>query len=106
MASGLNGQNFAFNGYLPVKRSERINKIRFFEKRALSENQTQVFIETPYRNMHLIEDLLNTCTPSTMLGIAVDISLDTEFIKTQSIENWKQQMPQLHKRPAIFMIGR
>jgi 16S rRNA (cytidine1402-2'-O)-methyltransferase len=106
MASGLNGQNFAFNGYLPVKNPQRIGKIKFFEKRALSENQTQIFIETPYRNMQLLEDLLNACASSTMLSIAADISLNTEFIKTQSIENWKTKIPPLHKRPAIFMIGR
>jgi 16S rRNA (cytidine1402-2'-O)-methyltransferase len=106
MASGLNGQSFAFNGYLPVKQPERISKIRFFEKRALSENQTQVFIEAPYRNMQLLGDILASCAPSTMLGVAADISLETEFINTRSIENWKKQLPELHKRPAIFMIGR
>lgn len=106
MASGLNGQSFAFNGYLPVKRPERISKIKHFEKRALVENQTQVFIEAPYRNMQLLEDLLATCLPSTMLGIGADISLETEFIKTQTMEQWRKKMPELHKRPAIFLIGR
>jgi 16S rRNA (cytidine1402-2'-O)-methyltransferase len=106
MASGLNGQNFAFNGYLPVKHPERVNKIKFFEKRALSENQTQVFIEAPYRNMQLLEDIINTCSPTTMLGIGADICLESEFIKTQPIECWKKKMPELHKRPAIFLIGR
>jgi len=106
MASGLNGQNFAFNGYLPVKRPERIAKIKFYEKRVLTENQTQVFIEAPYRNMQLLEDLLNTCLSATMLGIAVDISVATEFIHTRTIEQWKKNVPQIHKRPAIFMIGR
>jgi 16S rRNA (cytidine1402-2'-O)-methyltransferase len=106
MASGLNGQNFAFNGYLPVKRPERVHKIRFFEKRAQTENQTQVFIEAPYRNMQLLEDILTTCAPLTLLGIASDISLDTEFIKTRTIENWKKgPLPELHKRPSIFMLG-
>jgi 16S rRNA (cytidine1402-2'-O)-methyltransferase len=106
MASGLNGQNFAFNGYLPIKKPERIAKIKFYEKRALTENQTQVFIEAPYRNMQLLEDLLNTCLPTTMLGIAVDISVATEFIHTRTIDQWKKNVPQIHKRPAIFMIGR
>lgn len=106
MASGLNGQNFAFNGYLPIKKPERISKIKFFEKRALTENQTQVFIEAPYRNMQLLEDIINTCSPTTMLGIGADISLESEFIKTQTIETWKKKLPELHKRPAIFLIGR
>jgi len=106
MSSGLNGQNFAFNGYLPIKNPDRTNKIKHFEKRALTENQTQVFIEAPYRNMQLLEDILKTCSPSTMLGISTDISLETEFIKTQTIENWKKSMPELHKRPSIFLIGR
>jgi len=106
MSSGLSGQNFAFNGYLPIKRPERIAKIRFYEKRALAENQTQVFIEAPYRNMQLLEDLLNTCLSTTMLGIAADISTETELIKTQTVDEWKKKLPQIHKRPAIFMIGR
>lgn len=106
MASGLNGQNFAFNGYLPVKHPDRVSKIKHFEKRALTENQTQVFIEAPYRNMQLLEDILTTCQPSTMLGIGADISLETEFIKTQTIEQWRKKMPELHKRPAIFLFGK
>lgn len=106
MASGLNGQNFAFNGYLPVKRPERINKIKHFEKRALTENQTQVFIEAPYRNMQLLEDIISACMPTTMLGIGADISLDTEFIRTQTIESWKKKLPDIHKHPAIFLIGK
>lgn len=107
MASGLNGQSFAFNGYLPVKRPERINKIKFFEKRALVENQTQVFIEAPYRNMQLLEDILSACSPLTMLGIAADITLPSELIKTQPIGKWKSRpLPELHKRPAIFLIGK
>jgi 16S rRNA (cytidine1402-2'-O)-methyltransferase len=106
MSSGLNGQNFAFNGYLPVKRPERIAKIRFFEKRAITEGQAQAFIEAPYRNLQLLEDLLSTCMLTTMLTIAANISLETEFIKTQTIENWKKNIPQIHKQPAIFIIGK
>lgn len=105
MGSGLNGQNFAFNGYLPVKNPERIQRIRFYEKRAITENQTQIFIEAPYRNMQLMEDMVNTCLPDTMLGIAADINLETEFIRCKSIKKWKEKVPELHKRPAIFMIG-
>jgi len=106
MASGLNGQSFAFNGYLPVKHPERVAKIKHFEKRAVSENQTQVFIEAPYRNMQLLEDIVATCLPTTMLGISADISLDSEYIKTQTIELWRKKIPELHKRPAIFLIGK
>ncbi len=106
MASGLNGQNFAFNGYLPVKKPERVQRIRFYEKRAVSENQTQIFIEAPYRNMQLLEDILGTCSPEIMLGIAADISLETEFIHCKPILKWKGKIPELHKRPAIFMIGK
>jgi 16S rRNA (cytidine1402-2'-O)-methyltransferase len=106
MASGMNGQNFAFNGYLPVKRPERIQRIKFFEKRVITENQTQVFIEAPYRNGQLLEDIVNTCLPGTMLGIATDISQETEFIKSQSIFLWREKLPELHKRPAIFMLGK
>ena len=105
MASGLNGQSFAFNGYLPVKRPERINRIKFFEKRALQENQTQLFIEAPYRNNSLFEDIISCCLPSTMIGVAADISLESEFIQTKTADNWRKKMPDLHKRPAIFMIG-
>lgn len=106
MASGLNGQNFAFNGYLPVKRPERIGKIKQLEKKALLDNQTQVFIEAPYRNMQLLEDILSACSPSTLIGIAADITLGTELIKTQTVEQWRKKMPELHKRPAIFLIGK
>jgi 16S rRNA (cytidine1402-2'-O)-methyltransferase len=106
MAAGLNGQNFAFNGYLPVKRPERINKIKFFEKRVLQENQTQLFIEAPYRNNSLLEDIIATCAQYTMIGIAADISMETEFIQTKTVEAWRKKLPDLHKRPAIFMIGK
>lgn len=104
MASGFNGQNFAFNGYLPKERSERIKKIKELEKLAKEKNQTQLFIETPYRNMHLLEDVLSCCDSRTMLCIACDITLSTEFIKTKSVFDWKKQIPDLNKRPAIFLI--
>jgi len=106
MASGLNGQSFAFNGYLPVKNPDRSVRIKFFEKRVMSENQTQLFIEAPYRNMQLLEDFIKCCLPETMLGIATDISLATEFIRTKTITEWKKNLPQLHKRPTIFMLGK
>lgn len=104
-ASGLNGQSFAFNGYLPIKQSERIESIKFYEKRALAEKQTQIFIETPYRNMALFEDLTVYLNPEINLCIAVDISLDTEYIFTQKAVLWKKNKPALHKRPAIFLFN-
>ncbi len=106
MASGLNGQNFAFVGYLPVKRPERTNRIRQLEKRSCQEQQSQIFIETPYRNNQLLKDILEVCQPDTRLCIGADISLDTEKIETRSIREWKTKKPELHKRPAIFIIHR
>jgi 16S rRNA (cytidine1402-2'-O)-methyltransferase len=104
MASGLNGQNFAFNGYLPVKTHERATKIKQLESMSKHQNQSQIFIETPYRNNQLLEDILKHCNENTMLCIACDIMLSSEFIKTQSIKNWKKQAPNLHKRPCIFIL--
>lgn len=104
MAAGLNGQNFAFNGYLPIKPSERIRKIAALEKRSKTEQQSQLFIETPYRNNALLDDILKTCQPNTLLSIAVDITLASEFIKTDSIKNWRKQKPDINKRPGIFTI--
>ena len=106
MASGLNGQNFAFIGYLPVKNNERINRIRQLEKRSFHEHQSQIFIETPYRNNQLLKAVIETCHPDTMLSIGVDISLDSERIETKSIGEWKIKIPELHKRPAVFIIQR
>jgi 16S rRNA (cytidine1402-2'-O)-methyltransferase len=104
MASGFNGQNFAFNGYLPVQRNERTRMLKIYEKRSFSENQTQLFIETPYRNRQLLEDILTTCEPGTFLSIACDLTLPTQFIKTQYIREWKIKLPDIHKRPAIFCL--
>jgi len=104
MASGLNGQNFAFNGYLPVKSSERIKQLKFLEKRSITENQSQLFIETPYRNNAMLDDILKACLPETKLCIAADITLSSEFIKTDTIKNWKKKKTDLNKRPAIFII--
>jgi 16S rRNA (cytidine1402-2'-O)-methyltransferase len=105
MASGLNGQNFAFKGYLPVKPNERVKEINALEKRIRSENQTQIFIETPYRNNQLISDLLKTCSPSTQLCIAANVTGHDEFIATKSIQEWKKKVPELHKQPVIFLLG-
>jgi len=106
MSSGMNGQNFAFNGYLPKERGERVAKLKELEKLANQKNQTQLFIETPYRNMHMLEDILKTCDSSTLLCIACDITLRSEFIRTKTIAQWKKQIPELAKRPSIFIIGK
>jgi 16S rRNA (cytidine1402-2'-O)-methyltransferase len=106
MASGFNGQNFTFNGYLPKERGERIKKIKDLESIAIRKDQAQLFIETPYRNMHLLEDLIANCEKQTKLCIACDVTLSTEFIKTKRISEWKKQLPDLNKRPAIFLLGK
>ncbi|MFI3286302.1 MAG: SAM-dependent methyltransferase [Rikenellaceae bacterium] len=106
MASGLNGQSFAFNGYLPIKPAERGKAIRNFERRAQNEGQSQLFIEAPYRNVKLVEQLFQTLAPKTRLTIAMDITAPQEYIVTQEVEKWrKTKLPELNKRPAIFIIG-
>ncbi len=104
MASGFNGQSFTFNGYLPKERSERIKKIKELEKTVHQKSQTQLFIETPYRNMHILDDVLTSCDGKTRLCIACDITLPTEFIKTKSIAEWRKQVPDIAKRPTLFLI--
>jgi 16S rRNA (cytidine1402-2'-O)-methyltransferase len=104
MASGFNGQSFAFVGYLPVQPQERAKALKKLESRAYSEKQTQIFIETPYRNMKMIEDIIAVCQSNTRLCIAADITLETEFIKTKTIKDWKKQLPDLNKRPCIFLL--
>ena len=106
MASGLNGQSFCFHGYLPVKRPDRIRKIREIEQVALRLGETQLFIEAPYRNDALLSDILENCRPSTLLCIAADITLESESISTRSVEAWKTKKPALHKRPVIFLLGK
>jgi len=105
MASGMNGQNFCFNGYLPKEQKDRIHKLKELERLALKNNQTQLFIETPYRNNHVIDDVLKNCNGETRFCIACDISLPTESIKTQTISDWKKHKPDINKRPALFLIG-
>jgi 16S rRNA (cytidine1402-2'-O)-methyltransferase len=105
MASGMSGQNFAFNGYLPVKNPEKAQQIKFLERRMQTEGQTQIFIEAPYRNLQLLDDLLKNCDPQTLLCIAADITLDTEFIQAKPVAYWKTHLPDIQKRPAIFLIG-
>jgi 16S rRNA (cytidine1402-2'-O)-methyltransferase len=104
MASGFNGQSFAFHGYLPKERGERIRKLKDLERTAQQKDQTQLFIETPFRNQHLLEDILANCAPATQLCIACDITLPTELIRTQAISEWKKQVPDINKRPAIFLL--
>ncbi len=104
MASGLNGQSFAFNGYLPLKKGEVGKFIKHLEERSIREKQTQLFIEAPYRNMKLLQELINTCRPQTRLCIACDITLETEYIQTKTVAQWKGKVPDINKRPAIFLI--
>lgn len=106
MASGLSGQNFAFNGYIPVKGAEKTRAIKDLEQRAVRGGQSQVFIEAPYRNERMLEDLLAACAPTTMLTIAVDILEPSQFIRTKSMSDWRKNLPtDINKRPAIFILG-
>lgn len=106
MASGLNGQSFAFNGYLPVKPPERAKAIRFFERRALTEGQSQLFIEAPYRNGKLMEQLVQTLGAETRLTVAVELTAPGGRIETRTAGEWRRRpLPELNKRPAIFIIG-
>ncbi len=105
MASGLDGQRFCFHGYLPIDKNERIRKIQRLEEAAKNRNETQLFIETPYRNNQLLSDLLQHLGGETKLCLASDITLPTEFIRTLSIKNWKKGLPDLHKKPCVFLIG-
>ncbi|WP_300567199.1 SAM-dependent methyltransferase [Flavobacterium sp.] len=104
MASGMNGQSFTFNGYLPIDKSEKKQALKGLEKLSFDKNQSQLFIETPYRNNKLLEDILQTLQPNTNLCIACDITLPTEYIKTMSVNLWKKQKVDLHNRPTIFII--
>lgn len=104
MGSGMNGQQFAFNGYLPIDKSEKKATLKTLEKLSHDKNQSQIFIETPYRNNKLLEDILQALQPSTHLCVAADITLPTEYIKTQRVSEWKKATVDLHNRPAIFII--
>ncbi len=104
MASGMDGQSFAFNGYLPIDSSERKKMIKKLEKLSFENKQSQIFIETPYRNEKMFVDLKSTLSKNTNLCIACDITLSTEYIKTHTIEAWKKVKVDLHKRPAIYII--
>jgi|TARA_B110000261_G_scaffold116347_1_gene129857 16S rRNA (cytidine1402-2'-O)-methyltransferase len=104
MSSGLNGQNFAFNGYLPIDRDDKKTKIKELERLSLQKNQSQIFIETPYRNNKMFEDLLKNLSDSTNLCIACDLTLKNEFIRTLSVNEWGKNKINIDKRPAIFII--
>ena len=104
MASGMNGQSFTFNGYLPIDKDEKKTALKYFEKLSQDKNQSQLFIETPYRNNKLVEDILQILNPATYLCIAADITLPTEFIKTMRVADWKKLKVDLHNRPTIFII--
>ena len=105
MASGFNGQQFTFLGYLPSDKAARVNKLKEIEKQSQHFNETQIFIETPYRNHHMLEDILATCSANTKLCIARNVSLETEFVVSKTIAEWKKsELPDLHKQPTVFLL--
>lgn len=109
MASGLHGQSFAFNGYLPTDAAERSKRITALEEHSRKEKQTQIFIETPYRNGALLEALAASCKPETLICIATDLTASTELIKTQTASKWKSQLtsgkqPDFHRKPTVFLL--
>lgn len=106
MGSGFNGQSFAFNGYLPIESDERQKCLKRLEQRAIAENQTQLFIETPYRNAKMMADILKVCNPGTHLCIAAGITTPDEYIHTHTVKEWRDRLPDLSKIPAIFLIYR
>ena len=106
MGSGFNGQSFAFHGYLPIESGERAKRIKVLEQRVYAEDQTQLFIETPYRNNKMAEDILKNCRPQTKLCIAANITCEGEYIKTKTIKEWQGNLPDLSKIPCIFLIYR
>jgi len=104
MASGFNGQSFAFHGYLPIKPEERARRLKQLEQRIYNEDETQLFIETPYRNGKMIEDIIKNCRPQTKLCIAANLTCDDEFVRTRMVKEWKDNIPDLSKIPAIFLL--
>ncbi len=103
MASGMNGQSFAFNGYLPINRDERIKTLKDLEHLSRIKNQSQIFIETPYRNIDFFNDIIKACSPNTRLCVASNLTLEDEFVKTKKISQWKN-VPNINKKPTIFII--
>ncbi|MBE0647739.1 MAG: SAM-dependent methyltransferase [Bacteroidales bacterium] len=106
MASGFNGQNFTFHGYIPIDRNERQRKIREMERAAVEKDQTQIFIETPYRNKAIFEALIQTCNQATRLCIALEVTTENESIEVRTIAEWKKRNEHLHKKPAVFLLYR
>ena len=105
MASGFNGQSFAFQGYLPIDKNQRVKKLKDLEVLAAKYHQTQLFIETPFRNQAILEDILKSCNPKTQLCIAANLTAIDEFIQTKSISEWKALIPDLHKKPTVFILS-
>lgn len=103
-ASGLNGQNFAFNGYLPIDKNDRQKKIKYLEQLSYTNNQTQIFIETPYRNNQFLADMIRTCEKDTEICIASNITLPNESIKTKNTAAWRQKLPDINKQPTVFLM--
>lgn len=106
MASGMNGQGFSFNGYLPIEKNDREKKIKELETRSVVDNHSQIFIETPYRNNQLVDSFLNCCRPDTKLCIGLNLTSINEWVKTMTITDWKKNKPTLPKEPAIFIMGK
>lgn len=105
MASGMNGQSFVFHGYLPIDKSQKVKALKQIEQDAKRKNQSQIFMETPYRNNQLLEDIIQNLHPETLLCIASNVTANDEFIKTLPIHQWKKHKPDLHKKPTIFVMG-
>jgi 16S rRNA (cytidine1402-2'-O)-methyltransferase len=104
MGSGFNGQSFAFHGYLPIENGERVKTLKLLEQRVYAEHQTQLFIETPYRNGKMVEEILRTCKPQTKLCIAANLTCADEYIRTRTVKEWKGKVPDLSKIPCIFLL--
>ena len=105
MGSGMSGQSFVFHGYLPIEKTERIKSIKLLERDAQTKKQTQIFIETPYRNNSLLTDILSNCNGNTLLCIAADLTAPTQYIKTLKVQDWKSITLDLNKKPTVFLMG-
>jgi 16S rRNA (cytidine1402-2'-O)-methyltransferase len=104
MASGFNGQQFCFHGYLPIATPQRVKKIRELEQEAWQKSISQVFIETPYRNNQMLESLIKTCKPQTLLCVASDLTLPSEKVITRNVAGWKKETADFNKKPAVFIL--